>query len=72
MFANIPDWQRTIKNIQYMIDEHANYLVRKVSEATMGSSNEANLRHGIEMALEQVCSERHIGWTPFSLEKSLS
>ncbi|WP_318345688.1 DNA methyltransferase family protein [Flagellimonas baculiformis] len=55
-----------------MIDEHANYLVRKVSEATMGSSNEANLRHGIEVALEQVCSELHIGWTPFSLEKSLS
>ncbi len=46
-------------------------LVGAVISAAEISKNEAQLRHELEKALEQACSERSIPWTPFQLERAL-
>lgn len=46
-------------------------LVSTVVSAAEISKNEAQLRHELENALEQACSERSIPWTPFQLERAL-
>ncbi len=49
----------------------AKKIVQLVSVATAHSPNEANLRHEIENALEGVCRELGIAWTPFKLDLRL-
>ena len=46
-------------------------LVSAVLSAAEISKNEAQLRHELENALEQACSELSIPWTPFQLERAL-
>lgn len=46
-------------------------LVGAVLSAAEISKNEAQLRHELENALEQACSELSIPWTPFQLERAL-
>ncbi len=46
-------------------------LVSAVLSATEASRNEAQLRHGLENALEQACLALSIPWTPFQLERAL-
>lgn len=46
-------------------------LVSAVIAAAEISKNEAQLRHELEKALEQACSELCIPWTPFQLERAL-
>ncbi|SDV50818.1 N-6 DNA methylase [Chitinasiproducens palmae] len=46
-------------------------LVSAVVSAAEISRNEAQLRHELENALEQACSELSIPWTPFQLERAL-
>lgn len=46
-------------------------LVSAVLSAAEISKNEAQLRHELEKALEQACSELSIPWTPFQLERAL-
>ncbi len=49
----------------------AERLVPAVAEATANSPNEDNLRHEIEMALEEECLGLEIPWTPYQLERTL-
>lgn len=46
-------------------------LVSAVVSAAEASNNEAQLRHELENALKQACSELSIPWTPFQLERAL-
>lgn len=46
-------------------------LVSAVVSAAEISKNEAQLRHELENALEQACTELSIPWTPFQLERAL-
>lgn len=46
-------------------------LASAVLSAAEISKNEAQLRHELENALEQACSELSIPWTPFQLERAL-
>lgn len=47
------------------------FLVNAVISAAEVSKNEAQLRHELEKALEQACSQLSIPWTPFQLERAL-
>ena len=44
-------------------------LLREVAEVTAGSSNEQNLRYGIERALERQCGILSIPWIPYQLDR---
>lgn len=46
-------------------------LVNAVLSAAEIAKNEAQLRHELENALEQACTELSIPWTPFQLERAL-
>jgi hypothetical protein len=47
----------------------ATQLLRDVAEVTAGSSNEQNLRYGIEASLERQCDKLRIPWTPYQLDR---
>jgi Putative RNA methylase family UPF0020 len=51
--------------------EASQRLVSATAEATASSTNEANLRHAIEAALERECAVLGIVWTPYQLERAL-
>lgn len=49
----------------------ARLLVAAVAAATSAASNEAQLRHEIENALEAACKVLGAPWTPFQLDRTL-
>jgi hypothetical protein len=51
--------------------QEAERLVAEVSSATDASPNEANLRHEIEIRLQQACSELDIPWTAYQLDRNV-
>ncbi len=57
--------------IKRKIEKHALQLSKEVASVTAGSNNEANLRHGIEKALETHCLSLDIPWVPFTFEVAL-
>ena len=46
-------------------------LVSAAISAAEASTNEAQLRHELEIALKAACDARKIPWTPFQLERAL-
>ena len=46
-------------------------MVDRVAAATAAATNEAQLRHAIEIELERVCASLEIAWTPFQLDRTL-
>jgi hypothetical protein len=51
--------------------QEAERLVVEVSSATDASPNEENLRHEIEIHLEQACSRLDIPWTAYQLDRNV-
>lgn len=46
-------------------------LLASVNFATQAASNEAQLRHEVEKALESACRSLAVPWTPFQLERAV-
>ncbi|NML42533.1 N-6 DNA methylase [Ramlibacter sp. G-1-2-2] len=53
------------------LTEAADLLASSVARVTAAAANEAQLRHEIELRLEQICGDTRIPWTAFQLERPL-
>ncbi len=63
---------RTVSITEQDYVDQVQTLVAKVIEVTNGITDEANLRHELEKALEVCCKNLEIPWTPFQWERRVS
>src|SRR5258707_6634702 len=72
MSARKPTTTRTTTVTEQDYVNQARILATKVIEVTNGITDEANLRHELEKALEVSCNNLGIPWTPFQWERRVS
>lgn len=60
-----------MSNPEVTLNAAAARLAQKAATITAASTNEANLRHELENALEEACGALGIPWTPFTLDLTL-